>query len=297
MHLIELYLTDIFVFLENMSLKEAYNKLKTSRPYIEAKELFTLGGNSKFAPSSLAFFVMVSLVPVITMIVYILSFFGYTIEDLLNYLQKNLDLQNESMLLLEHYFFNIPNINKIFLGIGIFILIYISSRGITFFMYAYSKISNTPPKFKKFWQQKLGGALLSIILEVFLAFLIVFLGIFDNFINDNIKVFHPYLFFVIISIFIFIFLLFLYSISSSKKEKFKDIFLGALISSLSITLGMTLYIFYLDHYSNAQNYYGSLTSFILLLLIIYYSSYITLLGVQINTQRKKEPSNEDSLKI
>lgn len=280
-----------------MTVKDIINKLNHYKPYIKAKELFTLGGNSKFAPSSLAFFVMVSLVPVITMIVFILSFFGYSIEDLLNYLQKNLNLQQESMLLLEDYFFNIPNVNKIFFGIGIFILIYISSRGLTFFMYAYAKISETPPKFKKFWQQKLGGALLSIILEVFLAFLIVFLIVFDNFTHDKIQIFSPYIFFVLSSFFIFCFLIFIYSISSYKKEKLKDIYLGALISSVSITIGMTIYIFYLDHYSNAQDYYGSLTSFILLLLIIYYSSYITLLGVQINKQRKKNlPNKEDSFK-
>ena len=96
---------------------------------------------------------------------------------------------------------------------------------------------------------------------------------------------------------VFIFLTFLYSISSSEKVKFKDIYLGALISSFSICIGMTLYILFIENFSNPSSYYGPLTSFILLLLIIYYSSYITLLGVEINYlyKRKKNLHNEDSL--
>ena len=64
---------------------------------------------------------MISLVPVITLIVFLLSLLGYQIEDILKYIQENLDLQEHSMNILEHYFLNIPSISKILFGIGIFI--------------------------------------------------------------------------------------------------------------------------------------------------------------------------------
>lgn len=274
-----------------MRFKGLFIKIKQSKIYNLLKTIVTLGGNSKFAPSSLTFFIMVSLVPVITLIVYILSFFGYSATDLLDYIQKTLDLNNESMNLLELYFSNVPNISKILFGIGIFILVYISSKGITFFMFAYSKITNQPPKFNNFLSQKLWGIIISLILDLFLSVLIVFLVFFDNFsiIKNNDVL--PIVISLILVFILFIFFIFLYSISSTVRPKFKDVFLGALISSLLISFGMGLYINYLDNISNASNYYGSLTGFILSLLIIYYSSYITLLGVQINTT-KKELSSE-----
>ena len=79
--------------------------------------------------------------------------------------------------------------------------------------------------------------------------------------------------------------------------KLSDIITGSFFSSFSITIGMSLYIFYLTNISNASNYYGSLTNFILLLLVIYYSSYVVLLGVQINHmlfKRKRILQMEDS---
>ena len=114
------------------------------------------------------------------------------------------------------------------------------------------------------------------------------LTFFDNIFhlkNNNIK---GIIIFTLISFIFFVFLLFLYSISSKEKAKFKDIYLGSILSSLGITIGMNLYIFYLNNYSNANNYYGPLTSYILLLLVIYYSSYITLLGVEINYLTRKK---------
>ena len=282
-----------------MKIKSLINKVKASNIYLSAKDLITLGGNSKFAPSSLTFFIMVSLVPVITLIVYILSLFGYNMHDLPLYFQNNLDLNSNSMAILEHYFLNVPNSNKIIFGFGIFILVYISSKGITFFTYAYQKINNIAPKYTNFFSQRLWGIFLSLISEAFLSFLIIFLAFFDKYIvikNNQLKtLFFSFLILVII----FLFLTFLYSISSTHKVKFKEVFLGAFISSLSITIGMSGYIFYLNNYSNAANYYGSLTNFILLLLIIYYSSYITLLGVQINymyNKKKRISTNRDSLK-
>lgn len=276
-----------------MKIKDTFLKIKHSKLYNSIKTLFTLGGNSKFAPSSLTFFIMISLVPVITLIVYLLSLLGYQIEDILKYIQENLDLQEQSMNILEHYFLNIPSISKILFGIGIFVMIYISSKGITFFMYAYAKINDEEMKFKKFFIQRLWGVITSLILEAFLSFLIIFLVLFDNILfieNQSIK---SLIFSFILLVILFVFFLFLYSISSSKKTRFKDVYLGALISSLSISVGMSVYIYYLDNYSNAINYYGSLTNFILLLLIIYYSSYIALLGVQIN-KLKRNPQKEDS---
>lgn len=279
-----------------MKIKTLIIKIKSSKLFALLKETFTLGGNSKYAPAALTFYVILSLIPVLTIVFLILSLIGYKSDDLLEYLKIYLELNDNTISILNQYFSNMPSTNKTIFRIGFFILVYISSKGIYFFSYAYSKIYKTSTKFTKFFKQKLWGVLSSLILDCFLAFLIIFLTFFDNMFNLENGGFKGVIIFVLISFIFFVFLLFLYSISSKDKVKLKHIYLGSLLSSLGITIGMNLYIFYLNNYSNAKNYYGPLTSYILLLLVIYYSSYITLLGVQINfIQRKKEPSNEDSL--
>lgn len=280
-----------------MNIKSAIHKVTSSKPYSFAKELITLGGNSKFAPSALTFFIMVSLVPVLTLIVLVLSVLGYSVNDLLSYIQQNLDLSDSSMSILNHYFLDIPNSNKIVFGFSLFLLIYISSKGITFFTYAYQKINNIPPKYTNFFFQRLYGIFLAIISEIFLAFLIVFLAFFANIVQIKNNVLKQLFFSILILVLMCVFLTFLYSISSNKKVKLSDIITGSFFSSFSITIGMSLYIFYLTNISNASNYYGSLTNFILLLLVIYYSSYVVLLGVQINHmlfKRKRILQMEDS---
>lgn len=277
-----------------MKAKQLIDKIKGSKQYLLSKEFLTLGGNSKFAPSSLTFFVMISLVPVISLIVYILSLFGFSKTDLLSYLEENFSLHEQSMSMLEAYFSNVPNVNKIFFGITILVLIYISSKGMTFFMFAYAKINQCEHKYQGFFKQRFWGVVLSFISELFISFLILFFGFFDNLSIIKSSGFKTGIFSFSTFVLIFLFLVFLYSISSPQKVDFKDIYLGALFASLSITIGISLYIAYIDHHSNVINYYGSLTNFILLLLIIYYSSYISLLGIQLN-KMKKNPHNGDSL--
>lgn len=277
--------------------RQLINKIKTSKLILLGRELFTLGGNSKYAPASLTFYLIISLVPVISLIFIFLSVLGYDINDFIYYLKEHFKLSEELNDFLSEYFLNIHIESKLVLNISIIILIYISSKGINFFIFAYSKISRKEMKFTRFFKQKIWSVLLSLILDVFLSFLLIFLVFFNNFLfksNTRIPTIFTPIFLLLI---VFIFLTFLYSISSSEKVKFKDIYLGALISSFSICIGMTLYILFIENFSNPSSYYGPLTSFILLLLIIYYSSYITLLGVEINYlyKRKKNLHNEDSL--
>ena len=273
---------------QTMKIKQLISKIKTSNQYALLKEIFTLGGNSKYAPAALTFYIILSLIPVITIIFLILSLLGYKIDDLLEYLKNYLELNEGTILLLNNYFSNIPSTSRTIFKIGFLILVYISSKGLYFFSFVYAKIYKTETKYTKFFKQKLWGVLSSLLLDGFLAVLIIFLTFFDNIFTFKNSDFKGAIIFFLISFILFIFLLFLYSISSKEKVKFKDIYFGALLSALGITIGMNMYIFYLNNYSNAKNYYGPLTSYILLLLVIYYSSFITLLGVEINFLKQKK---------
>ena len=130
-----------------MKTKELINKIKESKILSFLKETLTLGGNSKYAPASLTFYIFLSLVPIVTIVLFLLSLLGYQMEDLLNYLQTYLQMDDDTLDLLLHYFSNIPSSSKTVFRISFLVLIYLSSKGIYFFTYAYSKINKTNMKY------------------------------------------------------------------------------------------------------------------------------------------------------
>ena len=80
-----------------------------------------------------------------------------------------------------------------------------------------------------------------------------------------------------------IFLL-LYKFVPNTKTRWRDIWLGALLATAFFEIARTLFIFYLQHFANYQLIYGSISSFIVLLVWIYYSALILILGAEFSFQ-------------
>jgi membrane protein len=92
-----------------------------------------------------------------------------------------------------------------------------------------------------------------------------------------------------------IFLL-LYKFVPNTKTRWRDIWPGALLATAFFEIARTLFIFYLQHFANYQLIYGSISSFIVLLVWIYYSALILILGAEFSFQysRKRYPVATDS---
>ena len=80
-----------------------------------------------------------------------------------------------------------------------------------------------------------------------------------------------------------IFLL-LYKFVPNTKTHWRCVWPGALLAAALFELARTLFIFYLEHFANYQLIYGSITSIIVLLIWIYYSSFILILGAEFTFQ-------------
>ena len=88
--------------------------------------------------------------------------------------------------------------------------------------------------------------------------------------------------YLIMFVFFFIFLLLVYRFSNRKYTTFKKVVWGSLFCTVGwivFTLGFNYYI---DYFFNTSYLYGSLTSFIILMLWIYFCIYIFFLGHEIN---------------
>ena len=83
---------------------------------------------------------------------------------------------------------------------------------------------------------------------------------------------------------IFLVFLLLYKFIPNTKTYWRGVWPGALLVAVLFELARTLFIFYLDNFANYQLIYGSITSIIILLVWIYYSSLIMILGAEFTFQ-------------
>lgn len=74
----------------------------------------------------------------------------------------------------------------------------------------------------------------------------------------------------------------LYIAVPDRKSTFFEELPGALVSAVGWVGFSYLYSFYIDHFGNYANLYGSLTAIVLLMLWLYFCMYIVLFGAEVN---------------
>jgi len=78
--------------------------------------------------------------------------------------------------------------------------------------------------------------------------------------------------------------LLLYKLVPNTKTYWRYIWPGALLAAVLFELARTLFVFYLENFANYQLIYGSIASIIVLLVWIYYSAFIMILGAEFTSQ-------------
>ena len=80
-------------------------------------------------------------------------------------------------------------------------------------------------------------------------------------------------------------LLLFYKLASFQKIKY--IYIGAIATSLLLTIFLHFFYYIINNFSSLTSYYGTLTPLIISFLLIYYSCYIIYFGIFINYEIKK----------
>ena len=256
-------------------------QIASSDVFQNIKKVVTLNGLNSYAPAALSFYMILSSIPCLILIEVFLSIINNTLG------------QNFSFL--SYFFTNDPNISSsikniissitaggyISLGISFSVIIYLASKGLTFFTIQNQKMNGLIIENKGLVKRKLISIFTTIFLLLVFSLFAVFLIIFDNILSNfpTVLTFIINYFFAMVLIFFLIVFLFYFT---SKIGKKKDHFLGAFFSTLGICIGILLYYLYLVNISKSLSYYGPLSSLSLLCLVFFYSSYILFMGVQIN---------------
>lgn len=249
----------------------------------------------RILPGNLAFYLILSVTPILTLIALIASSFSISILEFVNDF-KNM-IPNDIYNMLEMFLnSDMPHAGSI--------IIYLLTGFIAASNGAHSIIitSNTlyGVKDDSYLKRRIKAFFLTIVLILQFVFILVFLvfgniimktvlsfGLFDN-VRDIIFNGFAFLKWPILFIVTYILLKLLYALAPDTKVSSKTVTKGALFTTIGWMLVTALYSYYANNLANYSVFYGSLANLIILMVWIYIISYILVIGIAINVSDYKE---------
>lgn len=255
----------------------------------------------KILPGHLAFFLVLSVVPIITLFGVLASFFSISLDSVIELMQKSIPKEVTEILL--------PFITgkgvDINIGISMFMVFIIASNGAHSIIVA----SNTLYKIENssYLKRRIKAFFMTILLVLLFIFIVVVLafgnyilaailnfGIFKN-IGDNVYNIFVFAKWPIAYILILIVLKIIFTVAPDKRIPSKYVNKGVQFTTLGWILSTAIYSYYVNHFANYDIFYGGLSNIIILMMWIYLLAYILVLGVAINTNiynlNKELPEN------
>lgn len=242
----------------------------------------------RILPGQLAFFLVLSIIPLITLVVTIGSGFGLpatsikeTLESVVpsNVIEYLVPTANQSML----------SFNVIVFFIAAFVL---ASNG----TYSIVNTSNEIYKVKgnSEIKKRAKAVLMTIILVMLLLFLIlvpafgdvlaklIIDSIHNNSVSNIVEGIYHLLKYPISLFLIYYNLKLLYTIAPDTKISSRSTIPGALFTTIMWLLSSKIYAFYVDYFANYNVFYGGMSNILVLLIWVYILAYIFTLGMCFN---------------
>ena len=240
-------------------------------------------------PGNLAFFFFFSIFPIIILIGLIASTFSLSLDSIVAFINENLPRQISDIITT---FISGKGIdfNVGFFTVTAFVL---ASNG----PHSIIVTSNTLYNFEQgsYLNRRIKALILTILLVLLFIFIIVVLAfgniivkaIFEIGILKNLSSF-AYSMFVYLKWPIAFFIIFfsiklLYTIAPDYNIPSRYVNKGAIFTTLGWILTTAIYSYYVTHFSKYDIFYGSLSNIIILMMYIYFLSYILVLGIAINS--------------
>ena len=248
----------------------------------------------RILPASIAFNIILAIIPLLTIVVLIASYFDISI-DMVSKLINNFMPQQVSEVII-----SVISGKGFDQSVGLFnfIAFFLASNG----TYAIINTSNTLYKIRN--RNQIKARLSSIILLLIIILLFIFMLVVpifgDNIINlmSKAKILANYeneamsLFNIIkwpiTLLIIYLNIKLIYTISPSKNIKSEETTYGAAFTTIGWSIATIIFRFYLSHFARYDILYGNLSSIIILMVWVYFLSYIFVFGMAINVSRKEE---------
>ena len=244
----------------------------------------------RILPGNIAFFFVLAMVPMVTLVAIIASYFHISIDTIILFI-KSIVPGEASQSIIEAIS------GKGFDGnVGLFnIVAFITASNGT---YAIINASNT--LYHVVERDALKDRIKSFILLFILIELIVFLiivpmfgekilGLLSNYVVvDNFKIVYRLLKWPLTIFLIYMNLKLIYTIAPSKKISSTSTTYGAIFTTVIWTIATAIFSAYLKYFANYNVVYGNLSSIIILMFWLYIISYVFVMGIAINVTNASE---------
>lgn len=253
-----------------------------------------LGNEIGILPASLAFSFFLALIPIISLLFFVLTSFNLPFDSMQKLLSET--FSSGVVELIQPILTSKISVDSIItLGIGLFVATNGSNSIIM--------VSNTIFGFENapYLKRMLKALLLTLLMIILIAFIVTvpllgssilsLLGTFGNMISDNeflINVLYITLQVPVSLIVIFIIVKMLYAIAPDQKIQSKYVTKGALFTTASWLLVTALYSYYINNIARYDLVYGNLANIVILLLWFYILAYIFVIGLYLNRRDAQE---------
>ena len=258
----------------------------------DIKELFGIvsSPNMAYLPGNLAFFLVLSIFPILTLIGVIASKFSINVSALVNIMNTALPTNVASVL---SDFIQGKGFDT---NIGIFMIIgfFLASNGAKAIILASNNLYGFPNA--DYISRRIKAVILIIIIILLFIFMLGFIAFGNHLLNLLLKhVSDTSLISLIKNLFVTlkwpfaIFIIFfnvklIYTIAPDWRVMSKHTTKGAAFTTLSWIIVVQMYSFWVTHFSNYDIFYGSLSNIVVLMLMTYIISYILIIGIAINVK-------------
>ena len=242
-------------------------------------------------PGQLSYFIMLSLIPMITLMGFIASFFSISVESLITLIQTGLpdNIGQVVVSLISGKSFD-TNI-----GFFLIMILLIASNGTHSMIISANTLYDVPNA--NFLKRRIKAIILTFIF-VFLFLFILLVPTFGEHIlrlfhNANIlQSFSSQIIFIynlikwpLTFIIIFFNIKLIYTIAPDTTIPSSKVNFGAMITTLLWTTATIVYSYYVTYFARYDAFYGNLSNIIILMLWLYILAYIFVLGMVLNIKR------------
>lgn len=252
----------------------------------------------KVLPGNIAFFLVLSIFPIITLCGFLASFFNVSVSSVVNLMSDV--LPNEVNSLLVPYI--VGNGMDFHVGFSIITGYIVASNGAHSIIVSCNTLYGL--EHSSYLRRRIKSLFITILLVmlfVFTLFVLAFgnsilkfilsLNFFGSF-GDTIYYIFLLLKWPIAIIFIFIMIKLIFTIAPDSIIKSRYTTRGAFFTSISWLVSTFVYSYYVQYFSHYDIFYGSLSNIIVMMMWIYILAYSLVIGIVINVQSYKDNKNK-----
>lgn len=239
-------------------------------------------------PSSLAYYFVLSIVPIISLLLMIASSFNLSTSFLTEFFENNFSAELVKMItpLVTNQSFSI--------GFIIYILVafFLASNGSDAIIVTSNQIFNIDNK--NYFKRRIKAFFVTIILFLLFTFMLIVpvfgeqlisiaghIGI-DSSIIDVLKALYPVLNLPLTLLVLYFGIKLIFIIAPDEKIKSSDVNKGAIFTTLCWVLVTNVYAYYLKHIATYNVYYAGLSTLVMLMVWFYFLAFVFVMGLSFN---------------